>query len=279
METEVSSSLDRAPVAMHAPAMVKLMLLAGLLLSLVVLLRQIDLRAWLDPSWIAAMLERCGVYAPVVFIAMMSGAVIFSPIPSWPLDVAAGVAFGPWLGTLYAAAGAEIGAVIGFLVARWLGRDAIKRVMDPDAFLCPGCSDGMLGRLILVMRLIPGVSFDVVSYGAGLTAIRLRTFALATFLGMLPPTFLLVYSGREVLMAGSTGKVVAAAIMAALLLSPLIVRRRGWLGAARAPSSVTVERKCRGCGAWFPLPKLRISAAGGLLVATLVTVILAVMIL
>ena len=52
---------------------------------------------------------------------------------------------------------------------------------------------------MLISRLIPFVSFDLVSYGAGLTAMSLWKFALATFVGMLPLTFLYVSTGSSVL--------------------------------------------------------------------------------
>ena len=51
---------------------------------------------------------------------------------------------------------------------------------------------------MVVARLLPIFSFDIVSYGAGLTKMCLRAFALATFVGMVPPTFALTYLGRAV---------------------------------------------------------------------------------
>ncbi len=191
--------------------------------------RYVDLAFWLDPQQMVAALERSGSLAPIVFTLMMAVAVVVLPIPSWPLDVAAGLAFGPWLGTLYAAMGAEIGGITSFLLARWLGRDAVERLLDPDTFLCPDCSSKVLARAIFVMRLLPSFSFDLVSYAAGLTSIRLGAFAMATFFGMLLPTFVIVSSGRELLLAeGATGKIVAALVMATFLLSPIVLRRLGW---------------------------------------------------
>ncbi len=55
-------------------------------------------------------------------MGVMATAVVVSPIPSLPLDIAAGSFFGPLLGTLYAATGALAGAVLSFLIARLLGR-------------------------------------------------------------------------------------------------------------------------------------------------------------
>ena len=49
--------------------------------------------------------------------------------------------------------------------------------------------------LIFVLRLIPLVSFDAISYAAGLSSIRFRAFLLATALGMIPGTLAFVYVG------------------------------------------------------------------------------------
>jgi uncharacterized membrane protein YdjX (TVP38/TMEM64 family) len=257
----------------------KLAILAGALLALALAMRFVDIAAWLQPQWIVGFLNSSGALAPLVFMGMMATAVIASPIPSWPLDVAAGLAFGPWLGTLYAAVGAEIGALVSFFIARALGREAIERLVNPDKFLCPDCTTQTLGRLVFVMRLIPGFSFDLVSYAAGLTAIPVRTFAVATFLGTLPPTFLLVYAGREVIMASSTGRVVAGVVMACLLFSPLIVRWLGGREEAVASRQGDHEPQCRGCGRRFPVSKLRLSPAWAGLVTVLVCIFVGALVL
>ncbi|MBA3966433.1 MAG: hypothetical protein H0X47_11770 [Nitrospirales bacterium] len=61
--------------------------------------------------------------APVVFMGLMALAVVIGPIPSLPLDIAAGAAFGPLLGATYAVIGAEIGAITSFFIGRALGRE------------------------------------------------------------------------------------------------------------------------------------------------------------
>ncbi len=258
----------------------KLAFLAAGLLLLGLGLWYVDFVVWLDPQRIIPTLEHSGSLAPIVFMLMMAVAVVVSPIPSWPLDVAAGLAFGPWLGTFYAVVGAEIGGVTSFLVARWLGRNAVRRLLNPDAWLCPDCSDKVLARAIFVMRLLPSFSFDLVSYAAGLTSIRLRPFATATFLGMLLPTFVIVSAGRELLLVGGVvGKIVAALAMAALLLSPIVARRLGWLGATRVALAEKRERQCRGCSHWFHVPVLRLSPVHAGLVVTLIIGVLVALLL
>ena len=257
----------------------KFAFLAVGLLFIGFILRNVDLTFWLDPQQLVTFIESAGSLAPLLFMGMMASAVIVSPIPSWPLDVAAGLVFGSWLGTLYAAIGASVGGVVGFLIARRLGRDAIKRWLDPDAFLCTDCDNKVLGRAILVMRLIPGFSFDLVSYAAGLTSVSLRTFALATFFGALPPTYLLVSAGREIFLTEDmTGKIIAAVVMGLVLLSPFVLRRFGWLGPMRPATEKLenqkqeslVERQCRACKRWFQVSTSRLAPIAASMIGVLV---------
>jgi uncharacterized membrane protein YdjX (TVP38/TMEM64 family) len=160
-----------------------------------------------------------------VFIMLMATAVVISPIPSLPLDLAAGVTFGAIAGTAYAVIGAEIGAIISFLIGRALGREALTRILRTEIRFCERCSDRHLAIFVFLARLVPVISFDLVSYGAGLTNMSLRTFAVATFLGMIVPTFALTYAGASVI-AGKWVLVILGLIMVALfLVMPKLVYR------------------------------------------------------
>jgi uncharacterized membrane protein YdjX (TVP38/TMEM64 family) len=160
-----------------------------------------DYERYLSPAALTRWLNEAGPLGPLLLIASMVGAVIIPPIPSLPLDLAAGAAYGPFYGALYAVIGAEIGAVICFLIARAVGRDALSRFLKTENTFCQKCTDHQLMGAMFLARFIPIFSFDVVSYGAGLTNISLRTFALATLFGMAPPTFAFVYLGSSVVSA------------------------------------------------------------------------------
>jgi uncharacterized membrane protein YdjX (TVP38/TMEM64 family) len=154
-----------------------------------------DASGYFQAGRIREFLEGAGLYAPVVYMLLMALAVVISPIPSLPLDIAAGAFFGPIFGTFYSVLGALAGAVMSFLLARFLGRELVERFLGGHINFCTMCSDRLLTKIVFLSRLIPVVSFDVVSYGAGLTKMSLGRFALSTFLGMIPLTFLYNYSG------------------------------------------------------------------------------------
>ncbi|MEE9524299.1 MAG: TVP38/TMEM64 family protein [Thermodesulfovibrionales bacterium] len=157
-----------------------------------------DTASYFDIDTIKHMLAEAGGLAPVFYVLTMAMAVVISPIPSLPLDIAAGAYFGPVLGTLYSVVGAAGGAVVSFLIARSLGREMIARFLGGHINFCSVCSDKLLTKVVFLSRLMPVVSFDVISYGAGLTTMSLRKFTLATFFGMIPLTFVYNYFGSVI---------------------------------------------------------------------------------
>lgn len=229
----------------------------------------IDFERYLAPARLGELLSGTGPLAPVVFIGIMAAAVVVSPIPSLPLDLAAGATFGPLLGTTYAVIGGEIGALLSFLIGRALGRELIARLLRREVAFCERCSDHHLMILVLVSRLVPVFSFDVISYGAGLTNMSLLAFAVATFIGMIPPTFALVYFGSSVVSAQLPLILSGAAMVAVFLVAPKLVTRypSAWWARllfatqpsaqpiqeeGRPPAEEPAPERCAGCGASLP---------------------------
>jgi len=138
-----------------------------------------------------------GATGPFVIIGLIAVAIVLSPIPSAPIALAAGAAYGHTAGTLYVATGSELGAMIAFLIARLLGVSVVKKWAG-ERF-----SNGMLGSqntlmgIVFASRLLPFISFDMVSYAAGVTSLTFWRFAIATLAGILPASFLLAHFGSE----------------------------------------------------------------------------------
>lgn len=164
-----------------------------------------------------------GVLGPLAIIALMVVAILVSPIPSAPIALAAGALYGHTWGTAYIALGSEIGALAAFGLARVAGRDALQRWLGdrlPNARLG---SQNALMAIVFVSRLLPFISFDVVSYAAGLTTLTWWRFALATLAGILPASFLLAHFGEE-MATGELDRILYAVLALGLLtLVPLAV--------------------------------------------------------
>ena len=155
-------------------------------------------RQGLSRDAIEAWVERAGYWGPVLLVALMTVAVVASPIPSAPIALAAGAAYGHIAGTAYVMLGALTGAMIAFGLARVLGRAALQRWFGSrvDAGLLG--SQNALAATVFVSRLLPFVSFDMMSYAAGLSCLHFWRFCLATLAGLFPASFLLTHFGGEV---------------------------------------------------------------------------------
>ena len=125
---------------------------------------------------------------------------MFNPIPSAPIALAAGAVFGHAWGTLYVVLGAQLGAMAAFGIARFVGYELLRKWFGDRIETGLWGNQNRLTFLVFVSRLTPFLSFDLISYGAGLTPIRFWRFAFATLLGLVPMSFLLAHFGAELKM-------------------------------------------------------------------------------
>ena len=200
-------------------------------LALVLFLSQFfwDITSYFNPEQIQIWLASAGFLAPLFYMFIMALAVVISPIPSLPLDIAAGAFFGAFLGTVYSVIGAFIGSVASFTISRLLGRQFIERFLGGHVNFCTYCSDKILTKIVFLSRLLPVVSFDIISYGAGLTKMSLWKFGIATFLGMIPLTFVYNYFG-SVLVFGRGLTIILGLIMVILFfVVPRWLEKKGIL--------------------------------------------------
>jgi len=118
-----------------------------------------------------------------------------TPAPKAVISIAAGLAWGLWVGTLLVLVGAVSGAALSFWIGRMLGRDAVEqytggRVRAVDEMLQ---KRGLLS--VIALRLIPLIPFTVINYAAGLTAVRVRDYMIGTAVGIIPGTMAFVAVG------------------------------------------------------------------------------------
>ena len=181
---------------------------------------------------------RLGVWGPLIIIFMMILAILISPIPSAPIALAAGAAYGHWWGTLYVLIGAEAGALAAFGVARLVGHDTVHRWFGDRLSAGLLGSQSALMLIVFVSRALPFMSFDLVSYAAGLTVLSMWRFAIATIAGIAPISFLLAHFGSE-MATGETGRILLSAlVLGSLTMIPVLVELvRERLASRRAKSS------------------------------------------
>lgn len=150
-----------------------------------------------DKEKISGLFRAAGDWAPIAYILLEVAQVltIFWPVP---LEIAGGFLFGLPLGMLYSMAGLTCGAVLAFLLGRWLEKTYLRRIIDPrelQRFRNLMKREGVLAAFIIF--LIPGVPKDFVSYALGFTSLPLKFFVVAAAIFRLPSTFLLTLQGAE----------------------------------------------------------------------------------
>ncbi|WP_165997870.1 TVP38/TMEM64 family protein [Bacillus sp. Cs-700] len=151
-------------------------------------------------SLLADYFRSLGVWAPIISIALMIAQGILAPLPSFVITAANGLAFGIPFGFLISWTGGMAAAIVMFWLARLLGADFVEKVTKQNRLLHQANRySGKNGFfLIFVARLIPIVSFDFISFLAGLSQISFRSFFVATALGQIPGTILYTIVGHDV---------------------------------------------------------------------------------
>ena len=190
------------------------------------LLSELGMPASLKPGDLARWLTDHGIWGPVFLTLMMVLAVVVGPIPTLPISAASGLAFGVVPGTFIAAAGALIGALIAFSLARLLGRDAVRRKLSDNPLFAADGSQQLLFWGVFLTRLIPVFSFALISYAAGVTAINAWRFALASFVGMLPMTFVFAGLGHTFELNPMLTVVAAGLILIVMAMLPFFLKKR-----------------------------------------------------
>ena len=132
-----------------------------------------------------------------IISAFMAMAIVFNPIPSAPIALVSGAIYGHTWGTVYIIIGALIGAIIAFFIARLAGKEIVSCFTGKISVPSWIGSQNSMTITVLLSRLVPFISFDLISYAAGLTSIKLWRFALATLVGLMPASFLLAHFGSE----------------------------------------------------------------------------------
>ena len=130
-------------------------------------------RRYLTVPQIQDFVGRLGHWGPIVFVLAYAVGPAFL-IPGLPLDLAAGLLFGPIWGTVYSLVGATLGATVAFLTARTVGRDwTEQKLSGPLKRLKDGVDRGGW-EFVAFVRLVPVIPYNLLNYALGLTRIPLE---------------------------------------------------------------------------------------------------------
>ena len=137
-----------------------------------------------------------GTYAMAFSFFLMVFSSLIAPLPAFMITLSNAAIFGWWQGAILSWSSAMVGAALCFLLSRGLGRDVVEKFAGKGALAgVEGYFEKYGTKTILVCRLLPFVSFDAVSYFAGLTPIKFLPFFIATGIGQTPATIVYSYVG------------------------------------------------------------------------------------
>lgn len=165
-----------------------------------------------DVDAVIAYIRSFGVWAVVVSFLLMIFQSIVAPLPAFLITFANAAIFGWWQGAILSWTSAMAGAIICFYISRLLGRDAVLKLTSNNSLQQIDKFFQRYGKnTVLICRLLPFVSFDLVSYAAGLTGMGFASFIISTGLGQLPATIVYSYVGG--MLTGGTRLFITALFM------------------------------------------------------------------
>jgi uncharacterized membrane protein YdjX (TVP38/TMEM64 family) len=187
-------------------------------------------REQLDVQQIHEWIDQTGFLAPLLFMVLYALATV-SFFPGSVLTLLGGALFGPVLGTFYNLTGATLGALLAFLIARYLASDWVEQKTTGRARTLVKGVEAEGWRFVAFVRLVPLFPFNLLNYLLGLTRIPFLQYVIASYVFMLPGAIAytyLGYAGREVA-AGSEGLIqkglIAMALLAVAGFLPRLVSR------------------------------------------------------
>ena len=161
-----------------------------------------------------------GVWAPIISFILMILQSIAAPLPAFLITFANAALFGWVKGAILSWSSAMVGAAVCFFIAKYLGRDVVEKLTSKFAIESVDSFFDKYGKhTILIARLLPFISFDLVSYAAGLTSMSFISFFVATGIGQLPATIVYSYVGG---MLTGGAKLMMMGILTLTALSVLI---------------------------------------------------------
>ena len=190
---------------------------------------------WFDLARVTRTIERLqggkdAVTIAVIFFLLYSVLTAIG-FPALPFTVAGGAIFGHVRGTLLSWTAATVGTVLGYLLARGVGRETARRWIAKRK-VGAALTESTSFLTLLRLRLVPVIPLSVVNFASGLARTRFGVYVAATAIGVLPATIVFTYFADS-LMRGLQGArthaywdvAIASAVLMAMSLLPVIVKR------------------------------------------------------
>jgi uncharacterized membrane protein YdjX (TVP38/TMEM64 family) len=204
------------------------------------------LRMLHDPVYFRASVQGVGWWGPLIIVVLRMVTCLIAFLPSSPVVVAAGAAYGPLWGSVFVLCGAQIGSLVTFFIGRLAGRafleqrgwvSTVAKTRVGGWLLDPLGSQSRLSLAVLICRLIPGLDLDAITYVAGVTPLSWWRFAVANLAGLAPYTFAFILLGDRLVYWGWKGAAVSLGVLLALF------GLAAWLSSRRRSATCETQRE------------------------------------
>lgn len=161
---------------------------------------------------------------------------LFTLLPAFFFPVAAlalagGLLFGLVRGSIYTFVGAILNCTLMFLLARYVGREKIralvrKKLPQPWQRRLEGLGGREGALLLVILRLIPAVPYNLINYAFGLTEMKLSVYLIFSAIGIIPGTLAFINIGDKALDPASPDFWIAIGLLIALLAVTALLGRK-----------------------------------------------------
>lgn len=178
-----------------------------------------------DVDRVREFIDRHRIVGTLLMIFLCALQVIVALVPGELVEIAAGYAFGPWIGLAVCIFGATLGSIIVLLLVRKFGRKFVytfypKEKMDSIKWLS---DKRRRNSLTLILFLLPGTPKDLLTYGIGLTDMGIPTYILLTTLSRVPSVITSTMGGSAVGEQNYTFAVIIFVITAVISITGLVI--------------------------------------------------------
>ena len=162
-----------------------------------------------------------------VYIGAQILQIVICIIPGQWLQFAAGYMYGFWLGYLFSFAGAALGSVLTYYIAKVLGHDAMHLIFGEERIqkILTSLNSKKAIVVVFLIFLIPGVPKDLCNYAAGLSEMKLKPFLIVSLIGRSPGMMGSLLIGRQIGTGGYTSAIIIAAVAVVLFALGVVFRK------------------------------------------------------
>lgn len=137
------------------------------------------------------MLEENLVLAMLIYIGITIVGCVVLALPGVTFAIAAGLLFGPVLGTICCSVATALGAMLAFVVGRFFLKDSIKPMVMKNRYIKKWLFDETGTNeifILMITRLVPVFPYNLQNFAYGITDIRFSTYSICSLIFMLPGT-------------------------------------------------------------------------------------------